>query len=99
MANPQVGLVEPAQNIAIRRTTIRWSHITTTLAVMWIIGVIDKIGVAVIATNKPFLQDMHLAGHNGLIGSLTSTPQPPGLRASCGRCGRMMRRKRVEMAH
>lgn len=72
MANPQVGLVEPAHDIASRRTTIRWSHITTTLAVMWIIGVIDKIGVAVIATNKPFLQDMHLDGHNGLIGSLTS---------------------------
>ncbi|MCL6632464.1 MAG: MFS transporter [Alicyclobacillus herbarius] len=53
-------------------TSIRWKYIAPTLLVIWIIGMFDKIGVAVIATNKTFLADMGLLGHNALIGSLVT---------------------------
>jgi sugar phosphate permease len=39
---------------------------------MWIVGMIDKIGVAVVATNQKFLTDLHLVGQNAKIGSLVS---------------------------
>jgi MFS family permease len=54
------------------KRNIRWKNITTTLLAMWIVGMIDKIGVAVIATNKTFLTDMNLIGQNAKIGSLVS---------------------------
>ncbi|WP_206916116.1 MFS transporter [Alicyclobacillus suci] len=53
-------------------TSIRWKYIAPTLLVIWIIGMFDKVGVAVIATNKAFLADMGLVGHNALIGSLVT---------------------------
>lgn len=56
--------------IAEKTTSVRWKYIAPTLFVMWVIGMFDKIGVAVIATNKGFLEDMGLVGHNALIGSL-----------------------------
>jgi MFS family permease len=54
------------------KTSVRWSSIAPTLLVIWIIGMIDKIGVAVVATNHTFLSQMHLLGNNALIGSLVS---------------------------
>lgn len=54
------------------KSSVRWKSIAPTLLVMWIIGMFDKIGVAVIATNKQFLSDMGILGHNALIGSLVS---------------------------
>lgn len=53
-------------------TLVRWKSIAPTLLFIWIVGMIDKIGVAVIATNKSFLSEMHLAGNNALIGSLVT---------------------------
>ncbi|WCK52326.1 MFS transporter [Aneurinibacillus sp. Ricciae_BoGa-3] len=54
------------------KTSIRWTSVAPTLLVIWIIGMIDKIGVAVVATNRNFLSEMHLMGNNALIGSLVS---------------------------
>lgn len=54
------------------RTSVRWKSITSSLLMMWIVGMIDKIGVAVIATNPTFLGDMHLVGQNAKIGTLVS---------------------------
>ncbi|WP_436664325.1 MFS transporter [Alicyclobacillus acidoterrestris] len=70
MANLESNIVE-VHNKATR-TKVRWTHITITLAVIWVVGMIDKIGVAVVATNSHFLQDMNLVGRNEMIGSLTS---------------------------
>lgn len=53
-------------------TAIRWKYIVPTLFVIWVIGVVDKIGVAVIVTNRSFLEDMHLVGNHALIGSLVT---------------------------
>lgn len=53
-------------------TSVRWKSIAPTLLFIWILGMIDKIGVAVIATNKSFLTEMHLLGNNSLIGSLVT---------------------------
>jgi hypothetical protein len=56
----------------VAKTDVRWKSVTTTLLALWIVGMIDKIGVAVIATNKTFLTDMHLVGQIAKIGSLVS---------------------------
>ncbi|MCL6592536.1 MAG: MFS transporter [Alicyclobacillus sp.] len=58
--------------VATQRSSVRWRAVAPTLLCIWILGMIDKIGVAVIATNPRFLQEMHLAGQNALIGSLTT---------------------------
>ncbi|MBX6352744.1 MAG: MFS transporter [Thermoflavifilum sp.] len=53
-------------------SSVRWWAIAPTLLVIWVVGMVDKIGVAVISTNKQFLNEMHLVGQNALIGSMTS---------------------------
>lgn len=64
--------VQSIQNLTLSRQNIRWKSIPIPLLMIWIIGMLDKIGVAVIATDKKFLTDMHLIGQNALIGSLVS---------------------------
>ncbi|MCL6593165.1 MAG: hypothetical protein K6T31_04245, partial [Alicyclobacillus sp.] len=59
-------------SVAAQRSSVRWRAVAPTLLCIWILGMIDKIGVAVIATNPRFLQEMHLVGQNALIGSLTT---------------------------
>jgi MFS family permease len=56
----------------LNQANIRWKSIPTTLLIIWIVGMLDKIGVAIIATDKNFLTDMHLIGQNALIGSLVT---------------------------
>ena len=68
----QVTNVQTIQNVSLSRTNIRWKSVPVTLLIIWIIGMLDKIGVAVIATNQKFLTDMHLVGQNALIGSLVT---------------------------
>jgi hypothetical protein len=48
-------------------TSIRWRSIAPTLLVIWIVGMIDKIGVAVIATHKSFLAELHLLGKRKIV--------------------------------
>jgi MFS family permease len=50
----------------------RWLWFAPALVVMWIVGMIDKVGVGVIAANGGFLQSMHLAGKPTQIGLLTT---------------------------
>lgn len=71
MGSPIIGK-QDRMEIALNRTNIRWRTIPTTLLVLWIVGMIDKIGVAVITTNPAFLAEMNLIGQNALIGSLVS---------------------------
>jgi MFS transporter, ACS family, glucarate transporter len=59
------GVIRPA-------TSVRWTHITTTLIVSWIIGMIDKISVGVVMADKGFLQDTGLLGQPGKLGLLTT---------------------------
>src|SRR4051812_20063711 len=68
----QATNVQTIQNVSLSRTNIRWKSVPVTLLIIWIIGMLDKIGVAVIATNQKFLTDMHLVGQNALIGSLVT---------------------------
>jgi sugar phosphate permease len=53
-------------------TSIRWTHIATTLVISWIIGMIDKISVGVVMADKGFLNDTGLIGHPGRLGMLTT---------------------------
>lgn len=53
-------------------TLIRWKYILPTLFAIWMVGSLDKIAVAVIVTNRTFLEDMNLIGNHTLIGSLVT---------------------------
>lgn len=52
---------------------VRWRLFAPALVVMWIVGMVDKVGVGVIATNHRFLTDMSLTGKPTQIGLLTTT--------------------------
>lgn len=56
----------------VKNTSVRWMMIAPVLLVVWVVGMIDKIGVSVIATNKSFLSEMHLETNHALVGSLVS---------------------------
>jgi MFS family permease len=64
--------LQTSSPLAAGKTSVRWKSVTSTLLLIWILGMIDKIGVAVVATNKTFLNDMNLIGQNAKIGSLVS---------------------------
>lgn len=51
---------------------LRWRTFAPALVIMWIVGMVDKVGVGVIATNHTFLADMKLAGKPAEIGLLTT---------------------------
>lgn len=53
-------------------TSVRWTHITATLVIAWIIGMIDKISVGIVMADKGFLQDTGLLGQPGRLGLLTT---------------------------
>jgi MFS family permease len=63
---------EREQTVQAPPPASRWVIIPSTLLVVWVVGMIDKIGVAIIALNPRFLADMHLAGRPALIGLLVS---------------------------
>lgn len=50
----------------------RWRRFAPALVIMWIVGMVDKVGVGVIATNDSFLKSMHLAGQPAEIGLMTT---------------------------
>jgi predicted MFS family arabinose efflux permease len=50
----------------------RWRLFAPALVVAWIVGMIDKVGVGVIAANNGFLTSMHLAGKPTEIGLLAT---------------------------
>jgi MFS family permease len=50
----------------------RWRLFAPAVVVIWIVGMIDKTGVGIIAANKGFLSDMHLTGRPAEIGLLTT---------------------------
>jgi MFS family permease len=51
---------------------LRWRKFAPALVIMWIVGMVDKVGVGVIATNHTFLADMNLVGKPAEIGLLTT---------------------------
>jgi MFS family permease len=51
---------------------MRWRIALPPLAIIWIVGMIDKTGVGVIAADDGFLSELHLKGEEGLIGFLTT---------------------------
>jgi ACS family glucarate transporter-like MFS transporter len=53
-------------------TSIRWTHIASTLVIAWIIGMVDKISVGVVMADKGFLKDTGLLGQPGKLGMLTT---------------------------
>jgi MFS family permease len=55
-----------------RSTAMRWWLFAPAIVVIWILGMIDKTGVGIIAANKNFLADMTLAGEPAEIGLLTT---------------------------
>jgi MFS transporter, ACS family, glucarate transporter len=62
----------PAMKQVKTATSIRWTHITTTLVISWVIGMIDKISVGVVMADKGFLEDTGLLGQPGKLGLLTT---------------------------
>jgi hypothetical protein len=56
----------------VHAPALRWRWFAPALVVMWIVGMIDKVGVGVIAANNGFLSSMHLAGKPTQIGLLTT---------------------------
>lgn len=50
----------------------RWRRFAPALVAMWVVGMVDKVGVGVIATNNSFLTSMHLAGKPAEIGLMTT---------------------------
>lgn len=51
---------------------MRWKIAMPPLAIIWIVGMIDKTGVGVIAADKGFLSALGLEGKDSLIGFLTT---------------------------
>jgi MFS family permease len=50
----------------------RWRWFAPALVIAWIVGMVDKVGVGVIAANNGFLTSMHLLGKPAEIGLLTT---------------------------
>ncbi|MFB5188776.1 MFS transporter [Alicyclobacillus fastidiosus] len=62
-----------AATLATSDSKVRWIFVAPTLLVIWVVSLLEKIGVGIIATNKQFLADMHLTGRSGLVGALVTT--------------------------
>jgi sugar phosphate permease len=71
MATPEVTRT-PAGAGTVRAPAQRWRWFAPALVVMWIVGMVDKVGVGVIAANNGFLTSMHLTGRPTQIGLLTT---------------------------
>jgi MFS family permease len=56
----------------VRAPAKRWRWFAPAIVVAWIVGMIDKVGVGVIAANNGFLTSMHLVGKPTEIGLLTT---------------------------
>jgi MFS family permease len=56
----------------VRAPAQRWRWFAPALVVAWIVGMIDKVGVGVIAANSGFLKSMNLVGKPTEIGLLTT---------------------------
>ncbi len=54
------------------RTSVRWTHIATTLIVVWIIGMIDKVSVGIVMANEAFLRETALVNQPVKLGMLTT---------------------------
>ncbi|MCL6442434.1 MAG: MFS transporter [Alicyclobacillus sp.] len=67
------GVQLEAYSSSTKDTRIRWVLVAPTLLIIWIVSLLEKIGVGIIATNQQFLVDVHLKGHAGLIGALVTT--------------------------
>jgi sugar phosphate permease len=53
-------------------SNVRWTNITPTLLVIWIVGMIDKSNISIVIANPKFLQDLHLQHSQALLGWLTT---------------------------
>jgi MFS family permease len=71
MGTPEVTR-RRASTGTVRVPAQRWRRFAPALIAMWIVGMIDKVGVGVIATNSGFLASMHLTGRPAEIGLLTT---------------------------
>ncbi|MCL6592546.1 MAG: MFS transporter [Alicyclobacillus sp.] len=69
MTQPPIMAVSAESGVLTR---VRWKFVMPALFLVWILGMIDKIGVAIIATNRAFLQEMNLVNHPALIGLLVT---------------------------
>lgn len=71
MGTPELART-PAGTETGRAPAQRWRRFAPALVIMWVVGMIDKVGVGVIATNDSFLSSMGLAGKPAEIGLLTT---------------------------
>jgi MFS family permease len=68
----QEAFEETAASGQGRFRAMRWWLFAPAIVVIWILGMIDKTGVGIIAANKTFLTDMTLAGEPAEVGLLTT---------------------------
>ncbi|MCL2582441.1 MAG: hypothetical protein FWE35_08305 [Streptosporangiales bacterium] len=71
MGTPEVAPA-PSGTAAGRAPGQRWRWFAPAIVLAWVVGMIDKVGVGVIAANKGFLASMHLVGKPAEIGLLTT---------------------------
>ncbi|HSZ43332.1 MAG TPA: MFS transporter [Trebonia sp.] len=71
MGTPEVTPTLAATE-TVRAPAQRWRWFAPALVVAWIVGMIDKVGVGVIAANNGFLVSMHLVGKPAEVGLLTT---------------------------
>ena len=57
----------------VKTPNLRWLLITIPLFIINIISMVDKVGISVLISNKPFLQDMNLIGKPAVVGLLMSS--------------------------
>lgn len=71
MSTPEVSpkLAAPATG---RVPSARWRWAAPAIVIAWIVGMVDKVGVGVIAANHGFLASMHLVGKPAEVGLLTT---------------------------
>src|SRR5450756_3126380 len=59
-------------DMAHRYLTRRWLLVAPALLLLWITGQVDKTHHSLIVADRPFLQELGLAGHNPELGGLMS---------------------------
>ncbi|BCJ86256.1 MFS transporter [Effusibacillus dendaii] len=72
MENVRINTKAVVSSLQIKKTSVRWKTVIPILLLVWIVNMLDKIGVGIIATNKTFLIDMHLTNNPALVGTLVS---------------------------
>jgi sugar phosphate permease len=71
-AIPFSGNMPERTNASVTASRIRWSYVSPTLLIIWIVGMLDKSNIAIVIANPQFLNDLKLTHKQALLGWLTT---------------------------